>query len=100
MNYLFSSPQFSCIGLSRSELLPGFMSLFNDLLGLGNIQELFVKSERVDGLVIGGLVPAEMHSSATASANNVKKLGHQFQKNIHFTKISVKLTGTTLGYPP
>ena len=41
------------------QFLPGGVGLFDDFLGGGNIEVLLVESERVERLVIRGLVPSE-----------------------------------------
>mmetsp|Transcript_16723 Transcript_16723/g.48018 ORF Transcript_16723/g.48018 Transcript_16723/m.48018 type:complete len:323 (-) Transcript_16723:7-975(-) len=54
-----SQPKLSGFGVTSLELLPGLVGLGNDLLGLGGIEELLIETEAVEGLVVGGLVPAE-----------------------------------------
>ena len=52
-------PELSGIRVTGLELLPGLVSLGNDLLGLGGVEVLLVEAESVEGLVVGGLVPPE-----------------------------------------
>ena len=65
-------PELALVGLASHEVLPGVVGLLNDLQGHLLVQRLLVEAEGVDGLVVGGLVPAEPLADAADDARALR----------------------------
>mmetsp|Transcript_58851 Transcript_58851/g.127742 ORF Transcript_58851/g.127742 Transcript_58851/m.127742 type:complete len:285 (+) Transcript_58851:280-1134(+) len=65
-------PELALVGLAGHEALPGVVGLLNDLQGHLLVQRLLVEAEGIDGLVVGGLVPAEPLADAADDARALR----------------------------